>query len=276
MNHLDLFSGIGAWGLASKEVWPDREMVGFVEIEEFPQNVLKKNFPGVPIYGDIKQFNGKKFRGIELLTGSPPCQSASQAGQRRGKKDDRWLWGEAARVLGEVRPRWAIFENVYGLVTLDDGMAFASVISDLESQDYQVWPVVIPACAVGAGHRRNRVWFLCHSNRHRESAKPLNAEVGVMQKATACLLPNPKRDGLQGRSYEGRTKGKKNPREQQLARLLQPSPEAAVSIARSYRASHGVPTRMDVARNKALGNAIVPQVAVEIMKAIQAAEQMEL
>ncbi len=269
MKHLDLFSGIGAWALASEEVWPGREMVGFVEIESFPQSILRKNYPNVPIYADVKKFNGKPFKGIELLTGSPPCQSASQAGQRRGTKDDRWLWGEAARVLGEVRPRWAIFENVRGLTTLDEGVAFASVQSDLEAQGYEVWPILLPACAVEAGHRRDRIWFLCHSHSYGKSNLAFDAKVEGKRTDDKRLLSDAQRDGLQGRKDEGRKKGKKEPRTKQLARFLQPSPETAVSVARSYRASHGVPDRMDAARNRALGNAIVPQVAVEIMRAIR-------
>jgi len=134
MKHLDLFSGIGCWALASQEVWPDREMVGFCEIDPFCRAVLTQHFPDVPIYGDIKTLTDADsercnrrassssserrdirksinnschigYEQIDLLTASPPCQGASSAGQRKGTADDRWLWPETFSVIARTRPR---------------------------------------------------------------------------------------------------------------------------------------------------------------------------
>lgn len=184
MRHLDLFSGIGTWALASKEVWPEREMVGFCEIDPFCREILAKHFPDTMIYEDVKTItfaphpnrgglqgsgaelettgNGQPNQAYELdlLTASPPCQAASAAGKRKGTTDDRWLWPWTFRVLSETRPRWFIFENVRGILSLEGGVVFDALISEMEGHNYEVWPVVIPASGVGAPHRRERVWIV--------------------------------------------------------------------------------------------------------------------
>lgn len=270
MKHLDLFSGIGAWGLASKAVWPDRTMVGFVEIDEYPQAVLKNNFPNVPVYGDIKEFDGTKFRGIELLTGSPPCQAASQAGQQKGKGDARWLWPETVRVLGEVRPRWFVFENVYGLLDLDGGVAFEEVCSDLEGRGYEIGTFVLPATGVGACHQRRRVWIVGHADGNRQHGKSKHDEVSGQQ-GVGASLSDTEHHRIQGRKIV-RKKGASKSGAEQLSGLLFSGARSPLPAARAYRKHHGISTRLDVRRNMALGNAIVPQVAVEIMKAIKLTE----
>lgn len=266
MRHLDLFSGIGAWALASQAVWPERKMVGFVEIEQFPQSILRKHFPSTPIYEDIKDFDGSRFRGIELLTGSPPCQAASQAGQQRGEEDSRWLWPDTLRVLGEVRPKWFIFENVYGLLSLKGGVPFEQVCSGMEEQGYEVWPIVLPVAGIGGNHQRKRVWLVGHANGNGEHAVSEHDEVAWKQGVDETI-PDPERHGFQGRQVE-EAAGSTSTGEKQLARFLFTGSRSPVPVARAYRKRHGVPSRLDVARNKALGNAIVPQVAVEIMRAI--------
>lgn len=102
MKILDLFSGLGGWALAGSWVWGrDHDIAAFVEINPFCQKVLKKHWPEVPIFEDVKTFHYEGEQ-IDLLTASPPCQSTSCAGKRRGTSDDRWLWGEALRILGET------------------------------------------------------------------------------------------------------------------------------------------------------------------------------
>lgn len=194
MTHLDLFSGIGGFALAAQTVWgSDYHCVGFCEIDPFCRQVLRKNFEGVRIYGDIRGLTAERLAAdtasvrcdsefnqgegvqprnvprreigtstqsqIDLLTGGFPCQPFSTAGKRKGTEDDRFLWPEMLRVIREVKPRWVLGENVAGIIE----MALGQVCSDLESLDYEVQCFVIPACAVNAPHRRDRVWIVAHS-----------------------------------------------------------------------------------------------------------------
>lgn len=161
MRHLDLFSGIGGFALAAQWVWgADHEVVAFCEIEKYAQRVLKKHWPEVHIHDDIKKLDGAAYAGIDVLTGGFPCQPYSVAGKRLGKKDDRALWPEMLRVITEARPRWILGENVAGFVNME----LDAVFSDLECAGYEARAVVVPACAVDAPHRRDRVWILAHAN----------------------------------------------------------------------------------------------------------------
>ena len=153
-THLDLFSGIGGFALAAG--WAGFETVGFCDNEPYAQAVLKKHWPNVPIHGDIKALDGTAYRGVTLLTGGFPCQPFSNAGKRRGKDDDRYLWPQMLRVIQEARPTWIVGENVVGII----GLALDQVCSDLEAEGYEVEPIIIPACGVDAPHRRNRVWVV--------------------------------------------------------------------------------------------------------------------
>lgn len=162
MKHIDTFSGIGGAALAVDTVWPNSEHV-FVEIDPFPQAILKKHWPLSKIHGDIKTFSGKDYIGADILTGGFPCQPFSAAGKRRGTEDDRHLWPEMLRIIRESYPRWIIGENVGGLITWNGGLVLDSVLADLEAEGYEVWPFVIPACAVNAPHRRDRVWIVAHA-----------------------------------------------------------------------------------------------------------------
>lgn len=113
VNHLDLFSGIGGFSLAADWVWEnDHKIIGFCEIDKFCQKVLKKHWPGVPIYDDIKKLDGKQFGTVDLLTGGFPCQPFSVAGKRKGQEDDRALWPEMFRIIQESKPHWIIGENI--------------------------------------------------------------------------------------------------------------------------------------------------------------------
>lgn len=162
MKHLDLFSGIGGFALAARNVWGgEYENVGFVDFEPYCQQVLKKNFPQSTIHGDIKQFNGKGIS-ADIITGGFPCQPYSQAGKRKGKEDTRHLWPEMLRVIREVSPRWIVGENVRGLVSWNGGLVFDEVQSNLEDSGYEVIPFLLPACAVNAPHRRERIWFIAY------------------------------------------------------------------------------------------------------------------
>lgn len=105
----------------------------------------------------------KKSERIDVVTAGTPCQPASQAGKRRGKADDRWLWGETFRIIKETKPTWCILENVRGLLTLEHGLAFEDLLADLEGNRYTVQTFIIPACAVNAPHRRDRVWIIARN-----------------------------------------------------------------------------------------------------------------
>jgi len=166
MKTLDLFSGIGGFSLGLESTGAFRT-VAFCEIEPFCQRVLRYHWPEVPIFGDIHELTKQKLEevGIEsgtidMVCGGFPCQPFSCAGKRRGKEDDRYLWPEMLRVVKEIRPRWVFGENVANIVS----MALDNVLSDLESEGYETAAFVVPACAVGAPHRRDRVWILAYSD----------------------------------------------------------------------------------------------------------------
>ena len=164
VRHLDLFSGIGGFALAAR--WVGIETVQFVEIEPYAQKVLNKNFPDIPIHDNIKTFDATKFRGIDIITGGYPCQPFSQAGKRRGEKDDRHLWPEMFRVIREARPNFVLAENVAGHVS----MGLDDVLDDLESEGYTTQALIIPACAKDVKHRRDRVWIVANSERNSEGS----------------------------------------------------------------------------------------------------------
>jgi len=156
-THLDLFSGIGGFALAAK--WNGYRTVGFCDNEPYAQAVIKKHWPEVPCHKDIREVRGELYAGVTLLTGGFPCQPFSVAGKQRGKDDNRYLWPEMLRVIQEAKPAWIIGENVAGIVNL----ALDQVCADLEGQGYEVEPIIVPACAVDAPHRRDRVWIVGHS-----------------------------------------------------------------------------------------------------------------
>ena len=163
MKHGSLFSGIGGFDLAAE--WMGWENLFNCEWEDFPRQVLKHHFPNAKQYGDIKEFTATNYAGrIDILTGGFPCQPYSTAGKRKGKEDERHLWPEMLRIIRECSPRWIVGENVRGLVNWNGGLVFEEVCADLETCGYSVQPFILPAAAVNAPHRRDRVWFVAHSN----------------------------------------------------------------------------------------------------------------
>lgn len=163
MRHGSLFSGIGGFDLASK--WMGWENIFHCEKESFCQKVLKYHFPNSILHDDIKTTDFTIYRGkIDILTGGFPCQPFSNAGKRKGTEDDRHLWPEMLRAIREIQPRWIVGENVYGLINWSGGLVFNEVQIDLENEGYEVTPYILPACAVNAPHRRDRIWFVAYSN----------------------------------------------------------------------------------------------------------------
>lgn len=170
MKHGSLFSGIGGFDLAAE--WMGWENIFHCEIAEFPRKILKYHFPKSICYEDIKKTDFTKHRGeIDIISGGFPCQPYSNAGKRKGKDDDRHLWPEMLRVIREIQPRFVVGENVAGLLSWNNGMVFHEIITDLENEGYETQAFLIPACATNAPHRRDRIWFVAHSNNARTNER---------------------------------------------------------------------------------------------------------
>ncbi|MET6999388.1 DNA cytosine methyltransferase [Chitinophaga defluvii] len=202
MRHGSLFSGVGGFDLASK--WMEWENVFQCEIDPFCRKVLACHFPKAKLFEDIKKMKGEQYYGtIDIISGGFPCQPFSLAGKRRGKNDDRYLWPEALRLITEIKPRWIVLENVAGLFSILEPETLSQVevqaielfstgahqerdttilrvqrrvigtiVSQISAAGYLFpqlidgTPVVmcIPACSVGAPHRRDRVWIVAYAN----------------------------------------------------------------------------------------------------------------
>ena len=163
MTHGSLFSGIGGFDLASE--WMGWENIFHCEINPFGQKILKYYWPKSDPLDDIKKADFRKYENkIDVLTGGFPCQPFSQAGKRKGTEDERHLWPEMLRAVREIKPKWIVGENVYGIVNWDGGMVFHQIKIDLEAEGYTLLPIILPAVSVNAPHRRDRVWFVAHAN----------------------------------------------------------------------------------------------------------------
>jgi len=172
---LDLFSGVGGFSLGLERTG-GFETVAFCEIDPYAQKVLKKHWPDVPIIDDIRNFDGIA---ADVICGGYPCQPFSNAGKRDGAADDRHLWPEMYRLIKSVKPRWVIAENVAGHIT----MGLDNVLSDLEAEGYAWWTFIIPAVAVDAKHRRDRVWILAHSESERSKKRTTGASTAQIDVA---------------------------------------------------------------------------------------------
>ena len=161
-KHGSLFSGIGGFDLAAQ--WMGWDNIFHCEWNPFGQKILKHYWPEAISYEDITKTDFTIHRGqIDILTGGFPCQPYSSAGKRKGKDDERHLWPHMLRAIEEIKPRWVVGENVLGLVNWSGGLVFEEVQTQLEDQGYEVQAFVLPACGVGAPHRRERVWFVARS-----------------------------------------------------------------------------------------------------------------
>jgi len=168
--HASLFSGGGGFDLAAE--WMGWTNVFHCEKNPFGQSILRHYWPDAQLYEDIITADFTIWRDrVDILTGGFPCQPYSHAGKRLGKEDERHLWPQMLRAIREIRPTVVVGENVYGLVNWSDGLVFEEVCADLEAEGYEVQPVVLPAAAVGAPHRRDRVWFVAYSDSSRQSVE---------------------------------------------------------------------------------------------------------
>jgi DNA (cytosine-5)-methyltransferase 1 len=157
MKVLDLFSGIGGFSLGLE--WAGMSTVAFCERDPYCTTILNKHWPDTPVHNDVRNLDGKEYaESIDLVAGGFPCQPFSVAGNRRGSDDDRHLWPEMLRIIQEAKPRWVIGENVFGLIN----MALDDVQADLEREHYEVRKFVLPAVAVDAHHRRDRIFIIAY------------------------------------------------------------------------------------------------------------------
>jgi len=274
MKFLSLFAGIGGFDLGLERA--GMKCVGQVEINKFCQKVLEKHWPDVKRIGDIHDVRGDEFGAADLVCGGVPCQPASCAGQRKGTGDDRWLWPEAFRIVRAVKPDWCLFENVRGLLTLEDGVVFENLLLELEGIGYETLPLIIPACAVGAPHRRDRVWIVANSTESGLSESRL-AGIGKSSTETGTrLYDRPEQhnshaadtgnQGLQGSERPGAHDTGGEVAHGSIAERNHVWDEPWIEAAtRLCRMDDGVSRRIHrTERLKALGNAVVPQI-VEII-----------
>jgi DNA (cytosine-5)-methyltransferase 1 len=276
INHASLFSGIGGFDLAAD--WIGWNNVFNCELDEFGRNVLKYYWPNATSYEDITQTDFSFWRGqIDILTGGFPCQPFSVAGKRKGKEDERHLWPEMLRAIREISPSYIVAENVHGIVNWNGGLVFNEVQSDLEAQGYEVQPVILPACAVGAPHRRDRVWFVAHSDKFYGNISGFRtSEISTFE--TSRVFKNLASD------TDGQRFGGKSNRERKTGQFgqdfekhdWQNFPTQSPVCGRNDGISTGLDriafSKWRRESIKAYGNAIVPQVAYEIFKTIQMTE----
>lgn len=200
MTHASLFSGIGGAELAAS--WMGWDNLFHCEINPFGRKILDYYFKESQSYEDITKTDFREWRGkVDVLTGGFPCQPFSQAGKRKGNEDDRYLWPQMLRAISEIRPTWVVGENVAGIVSMvesceeikvgrtddifeenniyrkEQEFTIERICKDFESEGYSVQPIVIPACAVGAPHRRDRVWFVANRNDTRTESKQQRTEL---------------------------------------------------------------------------------------------------
>ena len=301
-THLSLFSGIGGLDLAAE--WAGFETVGQCEWADYQTKVLEKHWPDVPRWRDIRDLTKESFnertglRTVDVISGGFPCQPFSVAGKHGGKEDDRYLWPEMLRVIQELQPTWVIGENVPGIINL----ALDTVLSDLEGIGYEVQTFVIPACAVNAWHKRNRVCIMAYAidrrgallrdrklqtateavregdDHRRGTKKPVTGErwkdepgmagvVSRIQQGMDWPDSDAKVQRVQGRSHNKIcwTEGGVQTSTERADRSY-PGRDYWETEPELDRVADGIPNRVD--RIKCLGNAVVPQQFYPFFKAI--------
>ena len=298
MNHVDLCSGIGGFALGFQWAGLSKPVM-FCDVEPWCRKVLAKHWPDVPIEEDVKVLANEPERIPEctILTAGYPCQPFSLAGERRGAEDDRHIWPYISQIIERKRPAWCVFENVYGHLS----MGLDEVLLDLEGQGYATRPFIVPACGVDAPHKRDRIWIIARNvgdtkcsrqsrdDRGQSGKEPKNRRENVANSSRIVsngrghkqLTEKRQRQGQFGRSgstynvaytESKRIQGLRPSGEQELRSHEGQKipmcggegrgqtvwlPEPAVG-----RVANGIPRRVD--RLRGLGNAIVPQIAMQI------------
>lgn len=236
MNHASLFSGIGGAEVAASMMgWQN---LFHCEIQEFPRKVLQYWFPNSESYEDITKTDFHQWQGkVDVLTGGFPCQPFSLAGRRKGADDNRYLWPQMLRAIRQIHPTWVVGENVNGIKTMvescqvtqmgrsdylfeenhlyrkESRFTLDKICADLEAEGYSVQPLVIPACAIGAPHRRDRVWIIAHRSDPRAETVQQEGQDGICSARpsthTQCDGHSPQGHGNQ-RARAKKSKKRKN------------------------------------------------------------------
>jgi len=279
LQHLDLFSGIGGFSLGLESAGLAKT-VAFCDIDNFCQKVLKKHWPEVPMFSDVKELTYEKLKSnginkIDIITGGYPCQPFSTAGRQKGEQDPRHVWPEYFRLIKQLRPTWVIGENVGGHIKL----GLDSVLSDLESESYSSRTFSISASSIGANHKRERVWILANSKRKRLE--------GLGEQSSSFSGEN---QGTQSWDESSREKNVANTKscdrnEYEIDREHGKTETQKIFGDRSClsgvssrwevepdmgRVAYGIPDTMD--RLKSLGNSVVPQIPFLIADCIRRIE----
>lgn len=283
MKVLDLFSGIGGFSLGLEKTGGFKT-VAFCEIEDFPRKVLRKHWPEVPIYDDVRTLTAAKLSadgitGIDVITGGFPCQDLSVAGKQRGMVEGTrsGLWSEIVRLVGELQPRYVIVENVANLLSGPSekrGGWFGRVLGDLAECGYDAEWRNIPACMVGAPHRRERVWIVAHASQMHSNGCDDNpckclgcwplSKLGNDGRSVFVADANQAR--LERRSQAGNSSSIWQRSNQFTQRRTDSSGRAWAPEPDVGRVANGVSNRVD--RLGSLGNAVVPQIPELIGQAI--------
>ena len=281
MNVLDLFSGIGGFSLGLERA--GMKTVAFCEIEEYPRKVLKKHWPDVPIYTDVRTLTKEQLDNdgitVDVICGGFPCQDLSVAGKKAGFDGDRSsLYREMLRLVSECRPRYAIFENVTGLLTGESGRWFAQFLYDLAEIGFDAEWHCISASAIGAHHHRDRIWIIAYPNLQRSILPKKTRDNGKNttesndQQSQGCSSAHELFSNTTGKRQQGQGQLK-----QSLLAKAYGEGKTINAIASSLgdiwavepelgRVANGIPNRSH--RLKALGNAVVPQIPELIGRAI--------
>lgn len=260
MTHLSLCSGIGGLDLAAE--WAGFETAAQCEIDTYASKVLAKNFPGVPNLHDIRTVTNERLAELGIRTPTVisagfPCQPYSLAGKGLGDRDDRDLWGEVARVLGEIHPRWFVGENTPGLFARSNQRYFRRVLDDLAELGYSVGWGIWGACDVEAPHQRKRVFFVAFSDAARKRRDQNAVQRGILEEGRTDA--NKRRIQACGAQFE-------------RVRSSIPKFECWWKVEPDVgRVANGVSAWVD--RLRCLGNAVVPQQAYPIFKAIAEFEE---
>jgi DNA (cytosine-5)-methyltransferase 1 len=260
MTHLSLFSGIGGLDIAAEMA--GFQTVGQCEYADYPTKVLEKHWPNVPRWRDVRDLTAADFTTrtglatVDCISGGFPCQPHSVAGKRKASADERDLWPEFRRVIGEIKPRWVVAENVPGLLSSEDGRFFRGILRDFAEMGFDVGWATFSAASVGAIHRRERVAIVAHSN--SQSGRRVFSRKRIEKTA---------RDEKE-RFWGGHREWIK-----QRTGITAVLPMGGAELIKPLvlRSDDGIRNKLD--RNKCLGNSVVPQQFYPIFKAIAECEE---